>query len=184
MNKLIFLDIDGVLNNTSFQKEWIEQHKGLNREYLEIRFEHLFVKPTEMEFYNGYIVPKNLENFNSIIDATNADIVLSSDWRFINDGNYNNLADIDLVRRLFEVRGIKGNVIGATPYIFKHPRDIEILRYINTNKIKDTKIVVIDDLREAGEAIRDIPDSLFIWTNYNTGLTKEEADKAIEFLNK
>lgn len=68
--------------------------------------------------------------------------------------------------------------------ILNYPRDIEILRYINTNKIQDAKIVVIDDLREAGEAIRDIPDSLFIWTDYNTGLTKEEADKAIEFLNK
>lgn len=184
MKKLIFLDIDGVLNNATFKTNWIKAHKGLNKNYLEIRFNHLFINATEMEFYNGYIVSENLENFNRIIDATNADIVLSSDWRFINDGNYNNVADIDFVRRLFEVRGIKGNVVGLTPYIFKHPRDIEILRYIKSNNIKDTKIVVIDDLREAGEAIRDIPDSLFIWTNYNTGLTKEEADKAIEFLNK
>ena len=184
MNKLIFLDIDGVLNNATFKTNWMEAHKELDKTYLEIRFYRLFINATEMEFYNGYIVPENLENFNRIIDATNADVVLSSDWRFINDGNYNILADLSTVKRLFEVRGIKGNVVGLTPYIFKHPRDIEILRYINTNKIKDTKIVVIDDLREAGEAIRDIPNSLFIWTDYNTGLTKEEADKAIQFLNK
>ena len=107
-----------------------------------------------------------------------------SGWRFINDGNYNNVADIDTIKQMFRVREIKGNVIGATPYVFKHPRDIEILRYIKSNNIQDTKIVVIDDLREAGEAIRDIPDSLFIWTDYNTGLTKEEANKAIEFLNE
>lgn len=184
MKKLIFLDIDGVLNNTTFKTNWMKAHKGLDKTSLEIRFNHLFINATEMEFCNGYIVPENLENFNRIIDATNADVVLSSDWRFINDGNYNNVADIDVIKRLFRVREIKGNVIGATPYVFKHPRDIEILRYINTNKIHDAKIVVIDDLREAGEAIRDIPDSLFIWTNYNTGLTKEEADKAIQFLNE
>lgn len=184
MKKLIFLDIDGVLNNATFKTNWMKAHKGLDKNYLEIRFNHLFINATEMDFYNGYIVPENLENFNRIIDATNADVVFSSDWRFINDGNYNNVADIDIIKQLFRVREIKGNVIGATPYIFKNPRDIEILRYIKSNNIQDTKIVVIDDLREAGEAIRYIPDSLFIWTNYNTGLTKEEADKAIEFLNK
>jgi hypothetical protein len=181
---MIFLDIDGVLNNATFKTNWMEAHKGLDRTYLEIRFYRLFINATEMGFYNGYIVPENLENFNRIIDATNADVVLSSDWRFINDGNYNNVADINIIKQMFRVREIKGNVIGATPYIFKHPRDIEILRYINTNKIKDTKIVVIDDLREAGNAIEDIPNSKFVWTNYKTGLTKEEADKTIEFLNK
>lgn len=184
MKKLIFLDIDGVLNNVTFKTNWMKAHKGLDKTYLEIRFYRLFVNTTEMEFYNGYIVPENLENFNRIIDATNSDVVLSSDWRFISDGNYNNVADIDIIKQMFRVRGIKGNVIGATPYVFKHPRGIEILRYIKSNNIQDTKIVVIDDLREAGEAIRDIPDSLFIWTNYNTGLIKEEADKTIEFLNK
>lgn len=184
MKKLIFLDIDGVLNNATFKTNWMKAHKGLYKTYLEIRFYRLFVNATEMEFYNGYIVPENLENFNRIIDATNSDIVLSSDWRFINDGNYNNVADIDIIKQMFRVREIKGNVIGATPYVFKHHRGIEILRYIKSNNIKDTKIVIIDDLREAGEAIRGIPDSLFIWTDYNTGLTKEEADKAIEFLNK
>lgn len=188
MKKLIFLDIDGVLNNTTFQNEWMKKLKKekpyLTRNQLTIQFQRRFIDVSDSSFCNGYIVPENLENFNRIIDATNADVVLSSDWRFINDGNYNNVADIDIIKQLFRVREIKGNVIGATPYIFKNPRDIEILRYIKSNNIQDTKIVVIDDLREAGEAIRDIPDSLFIWTNYNTGLTKEEADKAIQFLNE
>ena len=183
MKKIIFLDVDGVLNNETFKSNWMREHEGLDRTYLEIRFDHLFIKPTEMGFCNGYIVPENLKNFNHIIDATNADIVLSSDWRFINDGYYNKVADINTIKLLFEVRGIKGNVIGATPYIFNHPRDIEILRYINTNKIQDAKIVVIDDLFEAGNAITDIPNSKFVWTDYETGLTKKEAKEIIDWFN-
>ena len=188
MKKIIFLDIDGVLNNISFMPNWKKALKKekpyLTQNQIETQFQRRFVEVSESEFFNGYIVPENLENFNRIIDATNADVVLSSDWRFINDGNYNNVADIDVIKRLFKVRGIKGNVVGATPYVFKHPRDIEILRYINTNNAGDARIVVIDDLREAGEAIGGIPDTLFIWTDCVKGLTKEEANEVIEFLNK
>jgi len=193
MKKMIFLDIDGVLNNESFHEKWMDEHDTPCESYedskwqdsfLEKLFSSRYIEVSDIQFYNGYIVPENLENFNRIIDATNADVVLSSDWRFINDGNYNNVADIDIIKQMFRIREIKGNVIGATPYIFKNPRNIEILRYIKSNNIQDTKIVVIDDLREAGEAISGIPDTLFIWTDYVKGLTKEEANEVIEFLNK
>ena len=189
MKKLIFLDIDGVLNNYSFHGKWMSERKKENPDIsqteLALQFKKCFLEATEYEFFNGYIVPENLDNFNRIIDATNADIVLSSDWRFINDGNYNNVADINVIKQLFKVRGIKGNVLDSTPLVsIRGDRAIEILRYIRANNLNDTRIVVIDDLREAGEALRDIPDSMFIWTDYKTGLTKEEAEEAIEFLNK
>ena len=86
MKKLIVLDIDGVLNNTTFHDKWMKEHTEQGtRNWLESKFQSLFYYVSENKFYNGYIVPENLDNFNKIIDETDANIVISSDWRYVQD---------------------------------------------------------------------------------------------------
>ena len=194
MKKLIFLDIDGVLNNKDFQNKWMSALKKeqpyLTRNQITVQFQRRFIDVSDCSFFNGYIVPENLENFNSIIEATSADIILSSDWRFINDGNFNNVADIDIIKQLFKVRGIKGNIIGTTPFVSIYgERAIEILRCINTNNLNEyNKILILDDIGDVETIVDDLKekgfDTKFIWTDWAYGLTKEEAKGAIEFLNK
>lgn len=91
MRKIIFLDIDGVFNC----EEWYKKRLTLK---------NLPEHPLS-EF-----CPKRIKLFNKLIDATNADIVISSTWRA--DGKE---AMCDLFKKL----GIKGNIVGITPHMGK-----------------------------------------------------------------
>ena len=60
--KVIFLDIDGVLNSVNTFKKRYEEHQKINKWTLEIDL-------------------KMLENLKEIVEKTDAKIVLSSSWR-------------------------------------------------------------------------------------------------------
>lgn len=190
MKKLIMLDIDGVLNNTTFHAKWLEEHEKLGtRNYLESKFQSLFYYVSDNSFYNGYIVPENLENFNKIIAETDADIVVSSDWRYVQDGFYRKIETIDSIKRLFQFRGINGNVISATPHVKDYERDTEILRWLLHNNIKDTRILILDDIdvHDVVTAMQErwnFKDIKFMRINEKTGLTEEDRDEAIKWLNE
>ena len=193
MKKIIFLDVDGVLNNETFKSNWMREHEGLDRNYLEIRFDHLFEHPTGMPFFDGRIYPDNLANWNKLIETLgDAQVVFSSDWRFICDGTYSNVTSVEVIQSLFTYRNIKGNVIGATPYVHDHDRATEILRYIRENPdiVKDAKILILDDLQEPQDVPRivkdiyGIKDCKAIWTYYKEGLTKKDVKEAIEFFKE
>lgn len=168
MRKVIFLDIDGVLNCNQFHADWIQKHATLHERlvdceresmYLENRFDSLFTNVTDSPFFNGYIAPPNLGRWNTMIEILkDAEIVFSSDWRFIQDGTYSNLASLDKIKELFKVRGINGNVVGATPYVKNHNRGTEISDYlfehINEYDLKQTRFLVFDDL-DIHEDIKD-----------------------------
>ena len=190
MKKLIVLDIDGVLNNTTFHDKWMKEHTGQGtRNWLESKFQSLFYYVSESKFYNGYIVPENLDNFNKIIDETNANIVISSDWRYVQDGFYRTIEPIDCIQKLFEYRGIKGKVISATPHVRDYDRSTEILRWLLHNNLKDTRVLILDDIdvHDVVIAMQErwgFKDIKFLHMNCKTGLTKEDRDKAINWLNE
>lgn len=209
MRKVIFLDIDGVLNNEQFHKNWMIQHttphtnfedRDRDELYLENRFDSMFVNVTCSPFFNGYIAPDNLEQWNRLVDELgDAEIILSSDWRFIQDGTYSNLAHIDMVRELFERRGIKGNVIGSTPYIKDHDRATEIIEYIKQHledfTREDVLVVIYDDLDIAAKLsmlLKELKDQYFqktlltvnfIMTYNQIGLTEEDRLVALSWFN-
>ncbi len=162
--KLIFLDIDGVLNSELFYK---------------IRSEN------ELFLLEGYplceIDPSAIEKINQIIRQTNAKVVISSSWRIGRS--------IDFFQELFNKKGFIGKIIGLTPYLsFKQnnetvPRGCEIDAYLSANytyneKMKIKYVIIDDDVDMLlGQKNK------FLETNEYDGITKEIVFDAINFLN-
>ncbi len=76
--------------------------------------------------------------FNEILLKTNAEIVLSSDWRLM----YNN--DIILLDELFKHNGVIKSPRDVTPN-FGRNREKEIASYLEKNIDKINKFVILDD---------------------------------------
>ena len=126
--KVIFLDIDGVLNHEAFYKERYEKvmdGEKLNHPYSEID-------------------SKSVANLNSLIEETNAKIVISSTWRH---------SGIDYCKDVLEFHGFKGEIIDITPNLRGQGclRGNEILQWIRDNHklVGDyynfTEYVILDD---------------------------------------
>lgn len=157
--KVIFLDIDGVLNSEKFLEN--NQNEAIDRNSVGI--------------------------LKTIIDKTGAVIVMSSAWRLWFDDNmmpkegysqclYDILCEFDI--KLF----------GKTPDFsteeirinktFSYVKAKEIIAWLNENKIVD-KYVVIDDLDLKN---RDISEQLVI-INGQVGITEEDAELIIDIIN-
>lgn len=118
--KIIFLDIDGVINNT----DWIhEQHtlKKLNKAKKEQK------ELSKEEFYGEMLNPEMIVNLNRIILLTGAKVVISSTWR--------NGLEVEQLQRMFDKKGFKGEIIGKTPNLRDQDsvRGNEIASWIRTN---------------------------------------------------
>lgn len=111
--KIIFLDVDGVLNCEDAYRsgecqyqEWICEG-GSNHHY--------------QRFCSW---SKNL--LNKLIDETGAKIVISSTWRH---------SGIDFMRKVWEMEQMSGEIIGITPSInakeISIPRGLEIKYFLN-----------------------------------------------------
>lgn len=172
--KIIFLDIDGVLNSEKWYKERFDKKLYPNLEgYPLCEFD-----------------PLTIEQLNLLTDKTNAKIVISSTWRMGRT--------IDELKKLFEEVGIKGEIIGITPHLtFSDGHGVdrgnEIKRWIDLNcirwwdKIFDEKEKNIT--LESYVILDDDPDMLleqkdnFVRTSWRDGLTALHTRKAIKILN-
>ena len=146
--KIIFLDFDGVLNNTGYLKQQSS----------------IVLKP---------FAPINVRCLNSITDATNARIVISSDWRKFKDIHF---------KSLLYNHGITGEIICETPYLEGVPRGMEIQGWLIIRQQFDRDIhnfIILDDRDDMGY----ISDRL-IQTSMETGLTAKNAQQAIGMLNE
>lgn len=176
--KIIFLDIDGVLN----------------------------VYPQGHDEFGATFHPHFEQNLRSVIEATDAKIVITSTWRSVG------LAEM---KRMWAARGLPGEVIDITPYgsvIFylpqkvvdtedkvecTLPRGVEIEWYLANHGysrffVKDNLIenyVIIDDDRDMLLQHKDN----FVCCSDNVdhedcvdvglGFTKKNAELAIKILN-
>lgn len=141
MKPIIFLDIDGVLNKHSFVVNYC---CGFNT--------------------------KCVRNFNRIIRATNANIVLSSAWRYMITGGAMTLRGFQY---LLWSHGVKGDLIGHTCSDEEiMSRSLQIRKWVKDNKVDN--YVVLDDMK--------IVSHPFIQTISQLGLTKENAEEAINIL--
>ena len=125
--KIIFLDIDGVLNSDNWY--YSEQKKHIA--YPEDQFD-----------------PKLIELFNKVLTETTDKIVLTSTWRLRHD--------VEFMQSLFDKVGIQGQIIDFTPDLKKGNdyvvRGNEILKWcminqdiINCRPMDYTDFVIIDD---------------------------------------
>lgn len=157
INKIIFLDIDGVLYTT--------QHHN-----------YLSLKNEKVRDKSGFIFdPESIKNFNKIIDETNAKIVITSTWR---------RSGLESMKKLFKMRGLKGEIIDITPISTLNDlyfcRGEEIEYWLTYNGISE-KFVVLDD-NSLGENYDKWKG--FFQTKMENGITEEIKNKVINYLNE
>lgn len=153
--KIIFCDIDGVLNSA-------ESFKRRNKMVVEkLIYDNQVDWPTE----------PMLSNLNNIIKATDAKIVISSTWRFLHQ-----LADL---RGIFNRQGLKGEIIDKTPIIHMSMcRGKEIDKWLKDCGKNIESFVILDDDRDMEPHMDKL-----VHTTWKKGLTEEHANKATEILN-
>ncbi len=157
--KLIFLDIDGVLNSHFFQiktKDWDTRDKSTQ------------IDPVCVGF------------LNEIIAATSAKIVISSTWRIL---------FYDEIPSILEKKGFlySSNIIGKTPKTFfenkryKHAqRGMQIQQWLDENQtwIID-RFIILDDSDDMGHLL-----PRWVRVPSLVGLDRPTTDKAIAKLTK
>lgn len=116
--KLIFLDIDGVLN---FQSHFEDLYRGQRPTGL--------VTSKLLEYHSQMINFEALKRVELLCEKTKASIVISSTWR--------RYMDKDRMNELFRYCGLKNDlpIIGSTPYLYLNefgnlPRGCEINQYL------------------------------------------------------
>jgi hypothetical protein len=197
--KVIFLDHDGVI---CLETEWGTRHKK-QREWggrkMSMRINEI---PIEYRFDN--FNKKAVKVLNEILEKTNAEIVVSSDWRFH--------ATLEELGELYTQQGIIKKPIGVTEEIDSDWEDIGIIpknfQWISTFDLEQNRHfeikkwlfdhpnvknwVAIDDL-DMGFVVRDTSDEIhhrdwglenFVWTNSFEGIKKlGTKEKIINILN-
>ncbi len=155
--KIIFLDMDGVLNSDRY---WNEQEDKNGLSYPEGDWIEWWVKSFD---------PKAVSILNAIIDGSGAKIVFSSNRR--NWASFGDLIDI------FKQAGITGELIDITPDLRWQPRGDEIQEWLDNNKYES--YIIIDD-------VKDFPliEDRWIEVDGKVGLTEEHVEKALSLLSE
>jgi hypothetical protein len=109
--KIIFLDIDGVLNCQDAYKD------GFCKYYHD---------PNDDEFWYQTFYPISKALINRLIVQTNAKIIISSTWR---------KSGLDFMKRAWENEGMEGEIIDITPCLYfkdngSVPRGCEIEQWL------------------------------------------------------
>lgn len=115
---------------------------------------------------NGKAWPSCIEQLNRVTDTTGAKIVVSSTWR---------LGGFDDVKAKLAAWGATGEVVGITP-VFRTIRGAEIGAWLLENP-EVTSFVIFDDDKDMGNHLPRL-----IHTPFETGITKDHADRAIAML--
>lgn len=142
--RVVFLDIDGVLNNIASAAEGVD------------------------------IIPEKVILVRQLCKATDAHIVISSTWRIIHS--------LEFLREMLYRTGLKcgskyGQVIDVTPDSTKGHRGTEIQQWLDEHP-EVTDFVILDD--DSDMLDHQLP--FFIKTNFECGLTTDNASRAIAVL--
>jgi hypothetical protein len=134
MRKLIFLDIDGVLNSHQW---WHERPK--------IPSDVLMRNPSVDEDHN--LDPVNMERLNRLVRETGAQVVISSTWRITRS--------LLQLREVLHRNGFIGQIVGTTPRIHSKTkggiymatiRGHEIQKWLETHcQHQELSFVILDD---------------------------------------
>lgn len=152
-NPIILLDFDGVLNHYKMLYRWV--NKTGDNDALDIY---------------------SLRALQKIIDASGADVVISSAWRM----SYTDEA----LKALLLKRGLKNiNIVGRTPRIFNSGRGHEISMWLHENVIDDAQgaYLILDDDTDVGY----FPELKKHWVQtyyHEDGLRNRHVARALEIL--
>ena len=158
--KVIFLDVDGVLNS--------EVSREQERNNFDNWMEH---EVSEM----------HVNNLKKIVDATGAQIVLSSSWRFDHPKATGRDFIVDPLMKVLDrkLKAVGLDIIDVTPDLRGKIRGAEIQDWLGRHSEVERFVILDDDVD-----MNDEQKPFFVNTTFKNGLTDELANKAIEILNK
>ena len=166
MSKILFLDIDGVLNTE-------RQHDRC-----------VNLGADQVDNFGYAFDPVSVANLKRIVEHTDADIVISSSWK---------MWGLDAMQRMWARRYLPGKVIDITPNTesdemllsvdldlmdFPAIKGSEIKEWLLTNGNQDTHYAILDDLPD----MLPEQESHFVQTDPRIGITKDDADRVITIL--
>ena len=165
MSKVIFMDIDGVLNTERQQNH---------------------CRAEGIAYVDGFgfaFDPVAVAHLEKIVNATGADIVISSSWK---------VWGLDAMQRMWDRRNLPGKVIDITPdtasdeMLLSADLDMdlpavkgsEIKEWLDTNGSQVTHYAILDDMEDM------LPEqqSHFVQTDPEIGITEDDAKRAIAIL--
>jgi hypothetical protein len=161
--RIIFLDMDGVLNSSKyFDSLGAAEYDGLS-------------------FGAGQIDPDAVELLDQLVDASDADIVISSSWRLI--WNYHEIAE------MLKGRGFKNHdrIIGQTNVADDDHRGNEVQDWLDTDRERQVvdedaqptiAYVILDD----NNTFHSNQQAVFVHTNADVGLTPRDVALAVKIL--
>jgi len=166
MSKILFLDIDGVLNTE-------RQHDRCVNEGI-----------APIDGFGYAFDPEAVANLKRIVEHTGADIVISSSWK---------VWGLDAMQRLWLRRDLPGQVIDITPRTesgemllsvdldfidIPAVKGSEIKEWLSTNGRDVTHFAILDDFPDM------LPEqqSHFVQTDPIIGVTEEDAERIIKIL--
>lgn len=153
-SKVIFLDIDGVLNS----QKWYISEKNVGDS-----------KNTDYD-----LDPNCIFLINKLCEETNSKIVLSSDWR-IDTGSFARLSRVGLIN-IIDKTPI--TIFGQYGPTYHFSRGEEIQMWLEWHP-EVTKYVIIDDSEDfLKEQLQ-----YFVKTDPNVGFTNENYKQALKILN-
>ena len=156
--KILFLDIDGVLNSSDYR---IHRYVG---------------KSDGMTWDQAQIDPEAILLLNKIIQATGCYVVVSSAWRTLH-------SRLEL-QEILNARGFLGRIIGVTPDLSNKTRGDEIQAWLDNHAKRREPVkafAILDDLDEGHVSIGHLAAKL-IQTSLEKGLTDYEANRVITLM--
>ena len=153
--KIIFLDIDGVLNSSDYRKQ------------LGIRY------------FSEIIDRRKMPLLKNIVDATDAKIVLSTSWRkFWNEGESQLDPVGQYINEVFAAYGL--SVYAKTPVMEESGRNAEIKAWLDGKWYVDSYVILDDKDFGWSPELR----AHFIRTDLNgDGLEEAQVQETIDVLN-
>lgn len=163
--KIIFLDIDGVLNSSDY---------GESEFYL-ISTAGLSDAEIMLTFHHHHLDPLAIKILNDLVKRSGAEVVLSSTWR----GRYTP----EEMTKMLKDRGAEFEIKSATPKLFgkisqRIPRGKEIAHYLKTLEKQPEYFVILDD---HDDMLHLKP--FLVQTDMQHGLTQNDVEKALKILN-
>ncbi len=166
MAKIIFLDIDGVLNS----RDWF------STDTYKVAAEGLSSAELMLIRHDLHIDPIAVSLLNDLVDKSGADIVLSSTWR--------QKYDPEAMTSMLAGRGFKFKVVDRTPALFgkfnssRIPRGKEIAAYLRSLQEQPEAFVILDDNDDMLHLKK-----FLVLTTKKHGLTQEDVGKALKILS-
>lgn len=152
--KIVFLDIDGVLNSEDFTTANPPDHS---------------IHMREDAWWQEMLDPQAVELLNRLLQSTNAKVVISSSWRHANDA--------DDMQRILDGVGFSGEVIGMTPKRGGECRGDRIKLWLDSTHHEIESFVILDDDDDMGGF-----DKRLVLTDHVHGLRPEDCRAAEQLL--